>query len=63
MVLDVNGEPLVVRIEARAARHGPAFHDAIELKPQIVMQATRGVLLDDVSKAAAAGLCGRAAPT
>ena len=31
MILDVNGEPLVRRIEAGALRHRPAFERAVEL--------------------------------
>ena len=49
VVLDVNRESLLARHEARAAGDGPAFHDAIELEPQVVMQAARSVLLDHVS--------------
>ena len=33
--------------QARAARHRPALHHAVELEPEIVMQARRRVLLDD----------------
>ena len=47
MILDVDGEPLVARHEARAARHRPAHHHAVELEPQVVVQPRRGVLLDD----------------
>src|SRR5260370_32958784 len=53
MIFDMNGESLVVWVEARAARHRPAFHDAVELKPQIVVQPPRRMFLDHVSIAAA----------
>ena len=52
VVLGVDGEPLLRRIEARPARHRPAFQDAVELKPEIVVEARRGVLLDDKAVAA-----------
>ena len=52
MILDVNGETLLVGVEARAARDRPALHDAVELEPQIVMQPARGVFLNDVTVAA-----------
>ncbi len=46
MILDLDREPLVVRIERGAARHRPGFEDAVEFQPQIVMQAGRVMLLD-----------------
>src|SRR2546423_2123711 len=52
MILDVHGEPLFARHEARASCYRPALHHAVELEPQIVMQARRGVLLDDECVAA-----------
>src|ERR1700676_265845 len=45
VVLDLDGEALVVRIERRAARHRPRREDAAELKAQIVMQPARGMFL------------------
>ena len=47
MVLDVHREALVVRVEARAFRHGPAQEHPAELEPEVVVQVARGVLLDD----------------
>ena len=46
VVLGVHREPLLVRIEARAARHRPALEHAVELEPQVVVQATRSMTLD-----------------
>src|SRR5262249_18200226 len=51
VILDVNREPLLAWHEARAAGYRPALHDAAELEPQVVVQAARGVLLDDVAVA------------
>ncbi len=56
VVLDVDGEMLVVRIEARALRHGPALERAVELEPDVVVQPPGRVLLDDEEVAARAGL-------
>src|SRR5262249_32981481 len=42
--------------EARATRHGPAFHHAVELESQVIMQASCGVLLDDIAVARMLGL-------
>ncbi len=46
MVLDLDREPLVVRIERGTARHCPRFENAVELQPEIVMQPSRVMLLD-----------------
>ncbi len=46
MVLDLDRQPLVVRIERGPPGHGPGLEDAVEFEPQIVMQARRIVLLD-----------------
>src|SRR4029077_1165811 len=51
--LDVHGETFFAGIEARPARHSPAFHDAVELEPQIVMQPPRRMFLDHVTVAGA----------
>src|ERR1700682_3338905 len=53
MILDVDGETLFTGIEARPARDGPAFHDAVELEPQIVMQLPRRMFLNYITVAAA----------
>ena len=47
MVLDLDGEPLVCRIERWAARHRPGLEHAIQLETQVVVQAGRRMLLDD----------------
>ena len=47
MILDVDGEPLVRRIEAGALRHRPAFERSVELETEVVMQAAGRVLLHD----------------
>ena len=64
VVLDMNGEPALAGVEARALRHGPALEHAVELEPQIIVQPACGVLLDQITLAgdtlarAAAGLGG-----
>ena len=55
VVLDLDGEALVVRVERRAAGDGPGLEDAAELEAEVEMQAGGVVLLDDV-----AGAVGRA---
>ena len=47
VVFDVDGHAFVGRIEAGAFGHGPAFHGAVELEAQVVMQAAGPVFLDD----------------
>jgi hypothetical protein len=64
VVLDLHGHPLVVRVVAGAFRHGPAFHRAVELEPEIVVQAAGPVLLDHegehvLPRLAAVGRLGR----
>ena len=39
MILDLHRQPLLARHQTGAARYRPAFHDAVEFEPQIVMQA------------------------
>ena len=46
VILDLDRQPLVGGIERWTARHGPGFEDAIELEPEIVVQAGRVMLLD-----------------
>src|SRR3546814_13341925 len=58
VVFGPDGKALVVRIEARTSRHRPAFENAVQLEPQIVMQPGCVMLLDD--KAVAACRPGRA---
>src|SRR6185503_4581740 len=47
MVLDFDREPLVSRVERRPLWHRPGLEHTIELKPEVVVQAPRGVLLHD----------------
>ena len=47
VVLDLDRKALVVRIERGPARHRPGLEDAVELEPEIVVQAPRVVPLDD----------------
>src|SRR5262245_43996712 len=42
VILDLHGKPLLAGIEARTARDRPALHHAVELEPQVVVQAARG---------------------
>ena len=65
MIFHLHRQPLVMRIERGTLRHCPGFEDSVELQPQIVMQARRGVFLDHKPPAlrrhdrgVAAGLCG-----
>jgi hypothetical protein len=53
MILDLDGQPLVVRIERRAARHRPGLEHAVELEPEIIVQACRIVALDHEAQALA----------
>jgi hypothetical protein len=47
MILHLDRETLVGGIVGGAASHRPRLEHAIELEPQVVMQAPRGVLLND----------------
>src|SRR5580692_5289299 len=47
MVFHLDGEALIGRIIGGAASDRPGLENAIELEPQVVMQAPRRVLLDD----------------
>src|SRR5262249_22526498 len=47
MIFHVDRNALLVRNEAGAAGDRPALHHAIELEPQIIVQAPSGVFLDD----------------
>src|SRR6516225_7808498 len=50
VVLDLDGEPLLAGIEARAFWHRPALQHTIELETKIEMQASRLVFLNDKSE-------------
>ncbi len=52
VVFDMNRQPLLAGDEARPLRHRPALQDAIELKAEIVVEAARRMLLDDIGIAA-----------
>ena len=47
MIFHVDREALLARNKTRTAGDRPALHHAVELEPQVVMQATRRVFLDD----------------
>jgi hypothetical protein len=46
MILNLHGEPSVVRIEGGTLGHGPGLEDTVELKAQVVMKPRGSVLLD-----------------
>ena len=64
VVLDLDGQRLARRVEARALRHGPADEHAVDLEAQVVVQPAGPVALDEepVATVGAAGRPGRAAP-
>ncbi len=47
MIFDVDGEPLVGHVVGRASWHCPGREHAVHLEPEVVVQLTRGVLVDD----------------
>ena len=49
MIFNVDSESFIFRIETRSLRQRPAFHGAVQLQPEIVMQTTGPVFLDDKS--------------
>src|SRR5690606_27826212 len=52
VVLGLRCEPPLAGHEARSLRHRPALEHAVELEPEVVVQAARGVLLHDEAPAA-----------
>src|SRR5262249_55577947 len=48
MILHLHREPLDRRIHAGTFGHGPALHHAVDLEPEIEMQMTRVMLLNDI---------------
>lgn len=54
MILDLNCQPLVVRVERRAFGDRPGFEDAIQLEPQVIVQPGGIMFLDDEATAIAA---------
>jgi hypothetical protein len=51
MVLDVDGYPLFLWVVTEPFRQRPGNKHAIQLKPEIVVKATRPVLLNDETTA------------
>ena len=51
MIFHLDRKALVVRIERRAFGHRPGFEDAVELKPQVVVQPRGVMFLDDEAPA------------
>ena len=47
MILDLDRQALVVRVERGAAGDRPGLEDAIEFQPQVVVKPRRIMLLDD----------------
>src|SRR3546814_10582581 len=47
VVLGMDREAPVRRVQARALGHGPALQHAVELEAEVVVQPACGVLLDD----------------
>ncbi len=56
MILDMHGEALFARHEARAARYRPALQHAVHLEAEVVVEARGVVLLDHEAVAALAAL-------
>src|SRR5205814_6207582 len=56
MVLDVDGEMLLARLERHALRHRPARERAVALEAEVVVEAPRVVALDDEDRLLAAPL-------
>jgi len=50
MIFDMHGEAFLARIEAGPFRHGPALQCPVELEPEIIMQARRGMFLHDIDR-------------
>jgi hypothetical protein len=56
VVLHHDGQPLVRRVQGRPLGHGPGLEDAVHLQAEVVVEAARGVLLDDEGEGAFVGL-------
>ena len=54
MILDLDRQSLVMGVKRRPLRHGPRFENAVDFEAEIIMKASRCVLLDDE-----AGVIGR----
>ena len=48
-IFNMHGKAFVFRVEAWTLSHGPAFQNAVEFEPKIVVQARCGMLLDEVA--------------
>ena len=64
VILNLDGEALITRIERRPARHGPGFEHPVDFEAKVIVQTRRVVLLDDearvfgrLDRARAARLC------
>jgi hypothetical protein len=44
MILGLDGEALVLRVERRPLGDGPGLEDAVKLEPEVIVQAGRRVL-------------------
>ncbi len=61
VVLHLDRQPLVMRVQRRAARDRPGLEHAVEFQPQVVVQPGRVVLLDDEAQLVGGGGRRRAA--
>ena len=50
MILGSHSQPLIARLQAGAFRHGPAEKNTVQLQTEIVVKASRVVLLNDVTQ-------------
>ena len=48
--LDMHGQALLARIETGPLWHGPALQCPVELEPEIIVQARRGMFLHDIDR-------------
>jgi hypothetical protein len=62
VVLDVDGEVLLARLERDALRHGPARERAVPLEAEVVVQPARVVALDDEDRLSCRASSSRTAP-
>src|SRR5690242_10160212 len=57
VVLDLHCKSFFAGHQTGSPRYGPAFHHAVELKAQIIMESACGMFLDDEGVAAIARNC------
>lgn len=55
MIFDLDGHAFIVRVNAGSFGNGPAFHYAVEFKPEVVVQAAGPMLLNNEGKRINAG--------